>query len=91
MDEKEQKEWRRLSFQELCPPMVYGWSPVDQEIIDQVKEYIASVKGPTKDCAFYKNLLEEMDQGPQSPRARSGELQKGLKLMLYLIKEQQNG
>ena len=67
MDEKEQAELRKLSFKEILPAMAYAGSPVDQDIVDEIRKYIRSLTGPTKDCAFYKNLLVEMEQGPQSP------------------------
>jgi len=63
------------------------WPEEEQPLIRAAREYISSRKGIYSDL-FFLNLLEEIAKGPNSPRAKTGELQNGLRLMLYLIKEQ---
>ncbi len=62
------------------------WSSEDQALICKVKAYINNL-GSTHNEPFYVKLLDEIARGPESPRAAAGELQKGLKLMMFLVNQ----
>ena len=58
------------------------WSKEDQDLINWVLAYIDTM---TTTHEAYKIFEQEIALGPHSPRARTGELQKGFKLMKSLV------
>jgi hypothetical protein len=61
------------------------WSQTDKQLVDWALNYIGKM---TVGKAFYAAFVEEILLGPDSPRARTGELQAGLKLMQRLAYQQ---
>lgn len=64
------------------------WNDEEQALMDWILCYINERTTITRDS--YKMFEEEIKLGPSSPRAISGELQDGLRLMKRLIEEQEN-
>ena len=58
------------------------WSQTDKSIVDWALEYIANM---TTAKYAYSDLEKEILMGPSSPRARTGELQAGLRMMKRLV------
>jgi len=58
------------------------WSAQDQILIDWM---FAHINQPKINCSSYETLIQELLLGSQSPRAKTGELQDGIKLMKDLI------
>lgn len=63
-----------------------SWSPEDQTLIAKTLAYIESLDEANQ--KVWESLKQELFKGPLSPRARSGELQNGLKLMMEQVKQQ---
>lgn len=64
----------------------HTWFASELELIQWFKHY-ATNRSTTKNEKFYKDLIYEIDLGPKSERAVSGELQKGLALIKFLVDE----
>lgn len=62
------------------------WSADDQVLIYKVTAYINGLT-KTRNDKFYIDLLQEIELGPNSPRALTRELQNGLSTMLFLINQ----
>jgi hypothetical protein len=61
------------------------WSNEDQALIDWILHYINE---RTITRSSYDIFEREINLGPNSPRARTGELQKGLRLMKQMIEDE---
>lgn len=61
------------------------WNQTDKHLVDWALNYIGKM---TVGKAFYAAFEQEILMGPDSPRARTGELQAGLKLMQRLSYQQ---
>jgi len=64
------------------------WNDEERILIKWVLDYLND-RTITRDDKFYSDLLEEIKLGADSPRARTGELQNGLRLMKYLVEHNQ--
>jgi hypothetical protein len=62
------------------------WNNAEKVLIMWVLDYI-STRTQTRNDKFYMDLVDEIALGPDSPRARSGELQNGLMLMKALVEK----
>ena len=63
-----------------------SWTTEERELIMWILNYING-RTITRNDKFYTALVDEITLGPDSPRARSSELQDGLRLMKTLIKQ----
>ncbi len=71
----------RLGEVEVVVPKPMEWSQTDKQLVDWCLNYIGKM---TTGKAFYAAFEQEILLGPYSPRAKTGELQEGLKLMQRL-------
>ncbi len=60
------------------------WAGEDKALTDWILQYIEKMSSNK----FYINLANEIAQGPNSPRAKTGELQRGLRLMKSMLEEE---
>lgn len=60
------------------------WSDEDKKLITEVVQYFSKYPAMSLGGAKY---IKEINEGPNSPRAKTRELQKGLRLMIKLIKQ----
>ncbi|MFA6066445.1 MAG: toprim domain-containing protein [Candidatus Babeliaceae bacterium] len=63
-----------------------SWNEEDQALVNWALHYISE---RTISRFAYNKLEQEINMGPDSPRAKTGELQSGLRLMKHLV-EQEN-
>ncbi len=68
----------------VVPSRPTEWSPNDKQLVEWALDYIGKM---TKGRQFYEPFVQEILLGPDSPRARTRELQDGLRLMqrLYYV------
>lgn len=84
-------ELEKIRIRDYIKSLPFGhkkWTIEEQDLIDKFYAYLATLT-VTRNESFYVNLAKEIELGPDSARAKTGELQEGLRLMLYLIAEGQ--
>ena len=62
------------------------WNKEERDLIMWTLNYI-NARTQTRNEKFYMDLIDEIALGPDSTRARSGELQNGLILMKALVEQ----
>lgn len=75
------KSFLKVKVVEVVETKPLEWSQTDKQLVDWVLNYIEKMSMGKQ---FYTHYVDEIMLGPDSPRARTGELQAGLRLMQRL-------